>query len=80
MKIAYPRVESITVQVVVKKITFTAAGQAGTPVPLRCDVAMADAFVLTQLASIKTTYDELGAQLEDPDIMSDTSELLRVMG
>jgi len=39
---------------------------------------MADAFVLDRLAAIKTTYDELTAQLQDPDAMSDTSELLRV--
>jgi len=41
-------------------------------------VKMADAFVLDRLAAIKTTYDELTAQLQDPDAMSDTSELLRV--
>ena len=41
-------------------------------------VVMADAFVLERLASIKAAYDELGAKLEDPDIMANTEELLRV--
>uniref|UniRef100_A0A7S2CBJ6 Prokaryotic-type class I peptide chain release factors domain-containing protein n=1 Tax=Haptolina brevifila TaxID=156173 RepID=A0A7S2CBJ6_9EUKA len=45
----------------------------------RCAVqAMADAFVLDRLASIKTSFDELTAQLEDPDLMNDPNELLRV--
>ena len=38
---------------------------------------MADAFVLDRLAQIKDTFQELTAKLEDPDIMSDTSELLK---
>lgn len=41
-------------------------------------VRMADDFVLSRLASIKKTFEELTARLEDPEIMSDTSELLRV--
>jgi len=41
-------------------------------------VRMADDFVLSRLASIKKTFQELTARLEDPEIMSDTSELLRV--
>ena len=39
---------------------------------------MADAFVLERLSSIKNTFQELNAQLQDPDAMRDTSELLRV--
>ena len=39
---------------------------------------MADQFVLDRLAQIKATFDGLTAQLEDPDLMSNTDELLRV--
>jgi len=39
---------------------------------------MADGFVLSRLAEIKTSYDELVAKLEDPEIMSDTAVLLQV--
>ena len=38
----------------------------------------ADDFVLKRLASIKATYNELTAKLEDPEIMANTDELLRV--
>jgi protein subunit release factor A len=44
----------------------------GTP------VCMADGFVLSRLAEIKSSYDELMAKLEDPEIMADTSVLLQV--
>jgi len=39
---------------------------------------MADSFVLDRLASIKNSYLELNAQLQDPDAMANTDELLRV--
>jgi peptide chain release factor 1 len=39
---------------------------------------MADAFVLDRLSSIKATYDELGAKLEDPEVTADVTELLRI--
>ena len=39
---------------------------------------LADDFVVERLTSIKQMYEELGARLEDPEIMADTSELLRV--
>lgn len=39
---------------------------------------MADAYVLDRLKSMKVTYNELTAQLEDPEAMADTKELLRV--
>ena len=39
-------------------------------------IVMADAFVLERLAQIKASFDELGAKLEDPDIMADTATLL----
>ena len=41
-------------------------------------VAMADAFVLDRLKSIKSTHDELTAKLEDPEIMADVDTLLQV--
>lgn len=41
-------------------------------------VRMADSFVLERLESIKSTFDELGASLVDPELMSDREELLRV--
>lgn len=39
---------------------------------------MVDDFVLDSLKSIKLSYDELSARLEDPEIMQDTEELVRV--
>jgi len=39
---------------------------------------MADAFVLDRLASIKATFDELTAKLEDPEIMANVDVLLQV--
>jgi len=39
---------------------------------------LADAFVVERLTSIKQMFQELGARLEDPEIMADTKELLRV--
>ena len=52
-----------------------------TPSHLRAPAAAmmaADEFVLKRLAAIKSTYNVLTAKLEDPDIMADTKELLRV--
>lgn len=39
---------------------------------------LADAFVMERLASMKQIYNELTARLEDPEIMADTNELLKV--
>jgi len=38
----------------------------------------ADSFVLDRLASIKSSFEELTARLEDPDIMANVEELLKV--
>jgi peptide chain release factor 1 len=39
---------------------------------------LVEQFVLDQLKGFKNQYDELGAQLEDPELMADSSELIRV--
>ena len=49
------------------------------PQPQRClNIKMADSFVLDRLATIKSTFEELTAKLEDPDIMADVDTLLQV--
>ena len=44
----------------------------------RLNIKMADSFVLDRLATIKSTFEELTAKLEDPDIMADVDTLLQV--
>ena len=39
---------------------------------------MADDFVMTRLAAIKGSFEELTAKLADPELMANTDELLRV--
>lgn len=38
---------------------------------------LVEPFILDQLKSLKSLYDELSAKLQDPDLMADTQELLR---
>ncbi len=39
---------------------------------------MLDAFVVERLASVKETYEELGAQMADPEVQADLDRLLKV--
>jgi len=39
---------------------------------------LADAFVIERLSSIKASYQELTAQMEDPEVMADIDKLLKV--
>lgn len=46
--------------------------------PLRASIRMADSFVLERLAGIKESFLEMTEQLEDPEVQSNTEELLRI--